>query len=189
TNAERRRELAVMNSQAMRVFEMISDMMLFARPPKPQLAPCNLTAIVDQVLAELAAKIFERKTTIQRAGDCEPIELTADAVQLAVALRALFDNAINAMGRGGTLTIRIDRRANEHEDQEQAIITIRDTGPGISAEARRHLFDPFYSGRRAGRGLGMGLAKCWRIVTNHGGTIEVESEAEQGATFTIRLPI
>ncbi len=189
TNAERRRELAVMNTQAMRVFEMISDMMLFARPPKPQWATCDLTAVVDQVLAELAARIAERDTTLQRAGVQEAIELTADAVQLAVALRALLENALNAMGRGGTLTVEVHRQRQASGNSDDATVTIRDTGPGISADVRRHLFDPFYSGRRAGRGLGMGLPKCWRIVTNHGGTIDVESEAEQGATFTIRLPI
>lgn len=187
-NPERRRELAVMNSQAMRIFEMISDMMLFARPPKPQLAECDLSAIVDRVLSELAAKIAERNTIVERIGGDGPLTAVADGVQMAVALRALCDNALNAMGRGGKLTLAVERRLSERDRRDQAVVVVRDTGPGIAAEVRRHLFDPFYSGRRAGRGLGMGLAKCWRIVTNHGGTLEVESEHEQGATFTIRLP-
>ncbi|HEX7449842.1 MAG TPA: HAMP domain-containing sensor histidine kinase [Pirellulales bacterium] len=189
TNAERRRELAVMNSQAMRVFEMISDMMLFARPPRPLTSRCDLAAVVNEALSDLAGKFAERNTAVQRTGENACLEMVADAVQLAVALRALFDNALNAMGRGGTLIVELQRTSGGGDGREQAVITIRDTGPGISAEARRHLFDPFYSGRRAGRGLGMGLAKCWRIITNHGGIIEVESEAERGATFTLRLPL
>jgi len=68
-------------------------------------------------------------------------------------------------------------------------LTIADNGPGITAEERRHIFDPFFSARQAGRGLGMGLSKCWRIVTNHGGSVEVESQPGQGATFRIRLPV
>jgi signal transduction histidine kinase len=65
---------------------------------------------------------------------------------------------------------------------------VSDTGPGIPADIRPHLFDPFFSGREAGRGLGLGLSKAWRIAELHGGTIEVESELEQGAKFSILLP-
>lgn len=188
-NPERRRELAVMNSQAMRIFEMISDMMLFARPPRPQLTECDLSAIVDRVLSELAAKIAERNTIVERSGGDRPLTVIADGVQIAVALRALCENALNVMGRGGKLTLNVERRLSERDRRGEAVVVVRDTGPGISPEVRRHLFDPFYSGRRAGRGLGMGLAKCWRIVTNHGGTLDVESQPEPGATFTIRLPM
>ena len=62
-------------------------------------------------------------------------------------------------------------------------------GPGFSEEERQHLFDPFYSGREAGRGLGFGLSKCWRIVRNHGGRIDVQSDPGRGATFEITLPV
>jgi signal transduction histidine kinase len=72
---------------------------------------------------------------------------------------------------------------------EAAVVRIADTGPGIPAEVRPHIFDPFFSGREAGRGLGFGLSKCWRIVDEHGGTIEVEDAAEGGATFVVRLPL
>ena len=68
-------------------------------------------------------------------------------------------------------------------------ICVRDDGPGITPEERQHIFDPFYSARQAGRGLGLGLSKCWRIVTNHGGSIEVASQPGRGAAFTIALPL
>ena len=71
----------------------------------------------------------------------------------------------------------------------QAAITVRDTGPGIPLGVREHIFDPFFSGREAGRGLGFGLSKCWRIVTEHGGSIHVESPPTGGAIFTLKLPI
>lgn len=188
TNPERRRELAIMNTQAMRVFEMISDMMLFARPPKPQMAACDLSAIVERVLSELAGKIAERNATVERLGDSQPLTVMGDAVQLAVAVRAVCDNALGVIGRGGKITITLRRPAGA-DSRGEALVAIGDNGPGIPPDVRRHLFDPFYSGRRAGRGLGMGLAKCWRIVANHGGSIDVESEAGEGACFTIRLPI
>ena len=67
-------------------------------------------------------------------------------------------------------------------------IAVSDTGPGLSAEAAKHLFDPFYSGREAGRGLGFGLCKCWRIVEQHGGSIDVSSTPGQGAASRSRSP-
>jgi signal transduction histidine kinase len=67
-------------------------------------------------------------------------------------------------------------------------LAVADTGPGITPEIRPHIFDPFFSGREAGRGLGLGLSKAWRIVREHGGTIEVESPSTGGAVFTIALP-
>jgi signal transduction histidine kinase len=67
-------------------------------------------------------------------------------------------------------------------------IVVTDDGPGILPEHRPHIFDPFYSARQAGRGLGLGLSKCWRIVGLHHGRIEVQSEPGQGACFTITLP-
>jgi C4-dicarboxylate-specific signal transduction histidine kinase len=66
---------------------------------------------------------------------------------------------------------------------------VHDDGPGISDEARRHMFDPFYSGREAGRGLGFGLSKCWRIVTDHGGQVVVQRPSVGGAEIDIMLPI
>ena len=72
---------------------------------------------------------------------------------------------------------------------ETVEISVRDDGPGIPDEVRRHIFDPFYSGRAAGRGLGFGLPKCWRIVTNHEGRIEVDSQLGRGTSFRITLPV
>lgn len=186
---ERRRELAVINTQAMRVYEMISDLMLFARPPKPQLASCDLAEILDRVIREISARAAERHVVIERQGLAGPAVVRADANQIVVAMRALCDNALGAMVGGGRLTIAIDHYANPPEGVHPGfVVTVRDTGPGISREVRRHLFDPFYSGRPAGRGLGMGLAKCWRIIASHGGSIDVASEPGRGARFTVYLP-
>jgi hypothetical protein len=182
---ERRRAFAAMNSQVGRVFEMISDLMLFARPPEPQRAEVELADVIDQVVADLADTAAQRGVTLRRNLVEVNVTLLADRTQLIAALRAVVDNALNELDRDGRVDITIAQSA----DGDEARITIRDNGPGISPEVRRHLFDPFYSGRQAGRGLGMGLAKCWRIVTNHGGRVEVESEEGYGATLTICLPL
>ncbi|HVX62863.1 MAG TPA: ATP-binding protein [Pirellulales bacterium] len=189
---ERRRELAVMNGQAMRVYEMISDMMLFARPPQPKLADCDLAALTTRVLAELAPALAERRIATESEGTGEPLVIQADPDQLGVALKALLENALESMPQGGRIDVRLRRispAACNGDSGGQIELVVRDNGPGISPEIRLRMFDPFYSGRSAGRGLGMGLSKCWRIITNHGGRIEVESELGRGATFIICLPV
>jgi signal transduction histidine kinase len=182
TDPERRHALALMNTQAMRVYEMIADMMLFARPPQPNLQRFDAVKMIDELIAELQVTALRQETMLARIGLMEPLEIEADPTQLAVALRALVQNAFEALTSGGH--VQVELRATEKEMQ----IVVLDDGPGIAEAERRHIFDPFYSARQAGRGLGLGLSKCWRIVSNHGGRVEVESTPGRGAKFTVTLP-
>ena len=192
TDPERRRTLAKINSQAFRAHEMIADMMLFARPPEPVKTEIDLGPLVDNVLLGLGEDAQQRGTRLVRLPGELSVMIRADAVQLKVALRAICVNALEAVGAGGNIDVMVRRTAMAVGDADSsgdgAEIVIRDDGPGIPPQVRRHLFDPFYSGREAGRGLGFGLSKCWRIVTNHGGRIDVDSETGHGARFTITLP-
>ncbi len=196
---ERRRRLAAINTQAFRAHEMLADMMLFARPPKPQFEQVDVIQLVDGVLAELANDAIAQETTLQRVGDCGPCTIDADPTQLRVALRALCLNSLEALGRGGNVVVEVRSAECGMRNLEATLqselrvpnfidIIVSDTGPGISSDIREKIFDPFFSGREAGRGLGFGLSKCWRIVTLHGGKIEVESEPPSGAKFVITLP-
>jgi signal transduction histidine kinase len=212
SDPERRHALALISAQAMRVYEMIADMMLFARPPRPELQRVELSELIDGVVAGLSSCCVAQDTAICRSGESGPVFVEADPVQLAVALRAICQNSLEALQSGGHVEIRLEtaegrtaatagKPAGAHDACEQAVthdapsvaeerevrILIRDDGPGLKPEERRHVFDPFYSARQAGRGLGLGLSKAWRIITNHGGRIEVESQPGQGATFTIVL--
>jgi len=182
TDAERRRELALINAQVKRAYEMIADMRLFARPPRPEPKSIDLVALVDRLVAELAPQAAERATTLARSGHPGPLEIEADPAQLSVAIHALCRNALEAIGHGGRIEIVLDGGPSAVR------IRVSDTGPGIPPEHLPHLFDPFFSARQAGRGLGLGLSKCWRIVTGHGGRIDVETQLAQGTTFTIELP-
>ena len=179
---ERRRGLALIHAQARRVYEMIAGMTLFARPPALQRRKLDLVELVGDVLSKLAPQAAGQETELQLTGEAGPVEIEADATQLAVAVSAMCVNSLEALGRGGHVEVRVGRNAAEGE------IVVSDDGPGIRPEERAHLFDPFYCARQAGRGLGLGLSKSWRIVTQHGGRIEVVSEPGHGATFTIRLP-
>ncbi len=182
---ERRRLLAAIQTQAMRAHEMIADMMLFARPPQPKFEELDITALLRDLTLELAPQAEQARCELTLVGPTSPVIVFADRTQIATAIRAVCVNAMEALVTGGRVVISTAESA-PLDDTVQ--IAVSDHGPGISADARRHLFDPFFSGREAGRGLGFGLSKCWRIVTLHGGRIEVESEAGFGARFTISLP-
>lgn len=192
---ERRRALAKINTQAFRAHEMIADMMLFAEPPAPKLAETHLAEVVDRVLGEFAEQLEDRAIEVVWSGeysDCPAAPaVSADATQIAVAVAALIRNAIESIGGGGVIDLALrltQERLPLGHTRDWHTLVVRDNGPGVSADARRHLFDPFYSGREAGRGLGFGLSKAWRIVTAHNGQIEVDSQPGHGATFTLRLP-
>lgn len=180
---ERRRTLEAIHLQALRAHEMISDLMLFARPPQLERQPLDLAELASQVASGLAPECSRRNIALQVTTDGQAHQLTGDATQLAVAIDALVANSMNALGRGGEIQLLVSNAPSGGVQLE-----VRDNGPGIPPEVRPHLFDPFYSGREAGRGLGFGLSKAWRIVTLHSGAIEVETPPDRGALFKITLP-
>jgi signal transduction histidine kinase len=189
---DRRRALEAIHQQALRAHEMISDLMLFARPPRLELSSVDIGQIVRQVIEELKSECRRREIEISMiASDALP-SIDADSIQLAVAVKAVCVNAVEAIGKVGQVQLFIsptsDAAPEEHGSSARLRIEVRDNGPGISPAARTHLFDPFFSGREAGRGLGFGLSKAWRIVTQHGGRLWAESPSE-GAAFIIELPI
>jgi signal transduction histidine kinase len=184
---DRARKLLAIHRQALRAHEMISDLMLFARPPKLVQRPFDLRQLANRVVDEQRDLAVEIDVEIAAEIDGEPIELLADETQLGVALQAVLKNALEAVPCGGHVWVAV--REIEMGAQCFAEICVRDDGPGISEAVRQHLFDPFYSGREAGRGLGFGLSKCWRIVTDHGGEIVVDRPGTGGAQFSILLPM
>jgi signal transduction histidine kinase len=184
TDPERRRTLEAIHQQALRAHEMIADLMLFARPPKIVRAKVDVLALVDTVVGELASEGRRREIDIQASVDGELPAVMADEIQLAVAVKALCANSMEALGRGGWIKVHVDVT-----NAKTFRITVSDNGPGVPAEIRRHIFDPFFSGREAGRGLGFGLSKCWRIVTEHGGTVTAADGEGGGAVFAIEMPL
>ena len=186
THPERRRKLATINSQAFRAHEMISNLMLFAHPPPLKPEGVELAPIIQRVIMELTEAASAQQVQLRTQLPSEPLHLYADPEHLAVAIRSLAFNAMEALAPGGQVRILASLAGDEVE------IRVEDDGPGIPPDVAPHIFDPFYSGREAGRGLGLGLSKCWRIVTLHGGRIECHAEVGDwrttGATFVVRLP-
>jgi signal transduction histidine kinase len=141
---------------------------------------------VGQAVDQLADMAREYNVELVCELPAEPVNVAADATQLGVAVRALVVNALEALGDGGRVSVML--RETAAGDNGWAEIAVHDNGPGISDDVRRHMFDPFFSGREAGRGLGFGLSKCWRIVTDHGGRVFVERQSGGGTEMSIRLP-
>jgi signal transduction histidine kinase len=214
TDPEKRRKLAAINAQAFRAHEMIADLMLFARPPQLRPEDVNVGSLLSRVARKLQAEADAANIRVAVHPPQEPVQVFADPVQLAVVIRALCINAIQAMPKGGQIDLSVRRRegdapaepktqsgstawqeprppepcAPENPQSGTVEITVADNGPGIPTDIRPKIFDPFFSGREAGRGLGFGLSKAWRLVTLHGGTIEVRETPGGGATFVIVLP-
>ena len=191
---ERRRALEAIHQQALRAHEMISDLMLFARPPRLERQRIELAPLVEKVVQELRPEAERRE--VQIAVELHPATppLDVDPVPLAVALKAVCQNAVDAIGRAGRIQVNVAPVAGLAGDEYgtpavKLRISVTDTGPGINEAVRPHIFDPFFSGREAGRGLGFGLSRAWRIITDHGGQIGAESPAEGGARIVIELPV
>lgn len=199
---DRRRQLQTIVAQALRIRDMIGDAMLFARPPAPERVACDLSALVERETEKLREAAAARGTAIEFALH-PPAPVFADPIQFAVVVHALVRNSLEALRSGGRVVIDVRTESAERTDEGQrsddaadstsprsrvewCVLRVTDDGPGLSEKDRRHLFDPYYSGRQAGRGLGFGLSKCWRIVTQHEGGIEVESVPGR-TTFTVRL--
>jgi signal transduction histidine kinase len=184
---ERARKLAAIHRQAMRAHEMIADLMLFARPPKLQRTCCRLDQLVEEVADEFKQRAGELQVELICVHSTEPLETHADKTQLGAALSAVVLNALEASAGGGH--VRLNARQITLRNQSWAEIVVGDDGPGLSEHIRQHMFDPFFSGREAGRGLGFGLSKCWRIVTDHGGQVIVRNPQTQGTEIAILLPL
>ena len=182
---EHRRQLGVIVAQVKRAYEMIADIRFFARPPQPERTKFNL-------LEELQMLVDEQTLLMAESGVAFHVELDpvahpvveGDPVLLHVAVAALCNNAREAVQpTGGNVHFRFRRKGGDWE------IKVQDDGPGISEEVRPLIFDPYYSGREAGRGLGFGLPKVWRIMQLLGGTIRYEQPAKQrGTVFILTFP-
>lgn len=181
-NAEERRLLAAITAQVRRAHEMIADARLFARPPRPSLSQIDLRDVLRQVEPPLRELAERYGTALECRLPAERVEAEADPVQMAAAFLALGKNAVEAAAEGGRVVLSL------HAGEDEAVFEVRDNGPGISPRHQPHIFDPYFSARQAGRGLGLGLPKAWRIAQLHGGDIRVASRPGEETVFTLRLP-
>ena len=180
TGQESRELLRVLDSEVRRVQNVTEDYLKFARLPRPRCQPVALNDLLDQQLGFMASLFTATRVKLvtELAGNLPVIQ--ADEAQLWQAALNLVRNALEAMPAGGTLTVRTTAREN------WVVLTIADTGKGMTEAERQHLFKPFFSTKVGGTGLGLPLTQ--QVITEHAGTIRCDSVPGHGTTFVIELP-
>ena len=182
---QQRRSLAAIAAQVKRAYEMIADIRLFARPPKPEFVQFGLYTKIDELVEKQLPEFLPPGIVLQWKHGESSLILDSDPVQISVALLALVRNAIESLGEKGTITLDVQ----ENQEVNQVEIRILDDGPGIPDDIREMIFSPFFSGRQAGRGLGFGLPKAWRIAKQCGGSLELGCGEESNTCFVLKLPM
>jgi two-component system NtrC family sensor kinase len=165
------------------VERIVSNLLTFARTKKMTLQPCFIEVLLDEILDQIGHQIaldsYHIERNYQTAGD----SVEGDADQLRQVFTNLIVNGLQAMEAGGTLTVAtaVDKGG------KCCLVTIGDSGSGISADVQEKLFTPFFTTKP--RGTGLGLAVSYGIVKDHGGEIHVESNVGRGAAFMVALPL
>ena len=185
--AVQREALATCIEECDRILSMLNTLMDISEAETGTLRLVRTEVPVRAVLAEVAElyeDVAEQKAVALRVEEGQDVTITADRERVRQAVANLVDNAIKYTPAGGTVTIGARR------DGQDVLITVSDTGPGISAEEQPRIWDRLYRGdsSRTERGLGLGLSIVRAYIRAHGGNVSVQSEPGRGSTFEIRLP-
>src|SRR5690349_22380094 len=176
-----REYLGLIRSEAFRCKSITMGLLDFSRTRTSDHVTINLADVIQSAVRLLShqkrSPLVDFKTEI--ANDLLPV--SGDPGQLQQAVIALATNALDAMGDSGTLTI-VSRN-----EGDKVVVEVSDTGIGIPLENLPKIFEPFFTTKEIGRGTGLGLAVCYGILTEHGGTLDVQSTVGAGTTFTITL--
>jgi signal transduction histidine kinase len=181
--AEWQRSLRTIIGQTQRIHQMLNELMQFARPPRPQKQWLSAGELVREVIERLSDLALPRRVQVSFAEPEDEVRLHADPRQIRTALTCLLRNAIEAAPAGGWARLRL-----ECPQAERWHFVVEDNGPGPSAAQLPHLFDPFYSGRQAGRGRGLGLPTAWRLAREHGGDVFLDDRSGGVTRFVLWLP-
>jgi signal transduction histidine kinase len=176
-NAEVREYLGILSNQIGLAEKIVADLLDFARLKQPQWQSLDPATLIEDQLARLESS---GGVSIERRYANGLPAVRVDPVQIGQVLFNVFTNAQQAMAGNGTLTITLDRRDG------QVAIDVADTGPGIAPEHMAKIFEPLFTTKA--RGIGLGLAVSRSLATNNGGELSVVSPPGRGATFTLTLP-
>jgi len=176
-------DLQVLHRASQRVARIAASLRSFARQSGGEPSPLDLNAIVDEALLLMKKPLGADNVRVQASLDRALPPLLGDPNALHQVLMNLLTNAREAMPEGGE--IRIETAPADRPDWIR--LRVADTGPGIPAEEISKIFDPFYTTKRTGTGLG--LSVTYGIIQEHGGTIDVKSRLGAGTTFTLDFPV
>jgi len=168
----------IVEKETDRSIKIVNDLLGFSRTAKPTVSPTNICSIIESSLSRL--KIPDKINKVVQVEDTLPL-VAVDANQIEQVLINLIQNALDAMPKGGWLTIHARRENNF------LAVTITDTGCGIPDTIKNKIFDPLFTTKP--KGMGLGLAISSNIIQRHEGSIDLKSTEGEGASFTVKLPI
>jgi len=177
-----REDLKVIEEEIQRINEIVEQFLRFAKPAPPLFKETEIAPVFDETLQLLRPRLERDRISVHREFDALP-PITLDRDQIKQVVLNLLINAIQAMPEGG----RLDLSARVSGDSLWMKLSIRDSGMGIPPEDLGKLFDPFFSTKEGGIGLGLSIAH--RIIDQHHGKVEVESHPGVGTTFHLWLPL
>lgn len=172
------RPIELVQSELQRLSSLVHEFLDFARPSEPKLSDTELSEIVEHVMALESPRALEHGVTIELR-TCEPVRVVADPGKIKQVLLNLVRNAVEAMPDGGVAILELEAR------DDGALLRVIDSGPGLPDDVLERIFEPFYSTKSEGTGLGMAI--CHSLVTQHGGDVRVLT-GEQGTTVEVWLP-
>ena len=185
-------ELKIIISQAEHITKLIHKLLNFSRYNKPEFKSIDINSLVRDVLKLTDLQIAKEKIKVVTDLQSDMPAIIGDDNQLQQVFINIIVNAVHAMPQGGTLTIasRLDISESSVPHSNGFVeIGISDTGFGIPSKDIPKIFDPFFTTKDIDKGTGLGLTVSYRIVEDHGGTIDVESKVNEGTRFTVKLPI
>ena len=167
--------------EANRLNNIITGFINFARPRKPVLSPCRIEEVIEKNITYLSMQLKENGYTISKHYENSLPEIQADANMLYQSFLNVFINSMQAMPGGGTINVEISADDN--------IVTIHfdDEGRGIDDSVMEKIWDPFFTTKEMGTGLGLGIVK--NIIESHGGSIQILNREQVGARVTVELPV
>ena len=175
-------DLNIVSEEIVRCGNIVRNLLLFSKRKIGEFSFQNISSLMENCLKLIKHHLLLNSISIEHTSFDTSLELKCDKEQIQQAILAIFMNAIEAMQNGGILTVGISAADNN------CIITIKDTGDGISEELLPHIFEPFYTSKKGGKGIGLGLSIAYGIIERHKGKIEIKTEVEKGTTFIIELP-
>lgn len=182
TDPGRRRQLVAVLRQTDRVHDLLRGTLQFARPPAAKPAFTRLTDLLARCAGSHDGEFEARRVTLT-VGPADGLAVSGDPEQLRRAVGHLLRNALEATPAGGEVRLWAEPSGG------QAAVCVADTGPGPAPAAVPHLFDPFFSGRSAGRGRGLGLSIAWQLARQSGGDLRFAPTPDQPSRFVLALPL
>jgi signal transduction histidine kinase len=172
--------------EILRLERIVNDFLLFARPAEPEMANLTPAALFQEIQSLFGHSLAGNHIQL-RIEESPPLRIRADAAQIKQVLINLVQNAADAIGRDGVITLRArrDRKRLANVDTNVVVLEVVDDGKGIPPEVQQRLFDPFFTTKDSGTGLGLSIAAG--IVQKHGGALQYQTQLDYGTTFGILL--